>query len=98
MKIVRTTCRLCYNNCGVRVRIQGGVPVKISGDPENPYSRGKLCPKGLASLELLNHPDRLTTPLKRRGARGAGDWVPITWDEALQSVADGLNRAKCSYS
>ena len=85
---VKSTCRLCYNNCGVRIRLKDGKPVKIQGDTDNPFSKGKICPKGSASLEYLNHPDRLTDPLKRIGKRGAGQWRKVTWDEALESIAD----------
>ena len=95
--IVKSTCRLCYNNCGVQIQLRDGKPVKIYGDTDNPFSKGKLCPKGLASLEYLNHPDRLTDPLKRIDKRGANQWRKITWDEALGSIAEGLNRVKDTY-
>ncbi len=95
--IVKSTCRLCYNNCGVRIQVKEGRPFKITGDPDNPFNRGKLCPKGAASLEYLTHPDRLTTPLKRTGSRGSGKWSEIDWDEALETVAEGLNQAKKNY-
>ncbi len=94
---VRSTCRLCYNSCGVLVHIEAGKPVAIKGDPQNPMSKGRLCSKGLASLEYLNHPDRLKYPLKRRGKRGEGRWQTISWDEALETVATGLNKAKKNY-
>jgi anaerobic selenocysteine-containing dehydrogenase len=97
INIVRSTCRICYNNCGVLVRMKDGFPSAVEGDPENPMSKGRLCPKGLASLEYLNHPDRLKHPLKRTGKRGDGRWEQISWDDALEAVAAGLNRAKETY-
>ena len=96
-QIVRSACRICYNNCGVLIHLKDGKAVKISGDPQNPMSRGRLCPKGLASLEYLNHPDRLKHPLRRTGARGAGKWQRVSWDEALGLVADGLTKVKEAY-
>ncbi len=94
---VRSVCRLCYNSCGVLVRLEAGRAVEIKGDPENPMSKGRLCPKGVASLEYLNHPDRLKHPLKRRGKRGEGIWQTISWDDALETVATGLDRAKKNH-
>jgi len=96
-QIVRSACRICYNNCGVLVHLKDGKAFKITGDPQNPMSRGRICPKGLASLEYLNHPDRLKHPLRRTGARGAGKWQQISWDEALGVVADGLTKIKEKY-
>jgi anaerobic selenocysteine-containing dehydrogenase len=94
---VRSTCRICYNSCGVLIQLENGQPISIKGDPENPMSKGRLCPKGFASLEYLNHPDRLNHPLQRKGKRGGGQWQKISWDEALESVADGLKKVKEKY-
>jgi anaerobic selenocysteine-containing dehydrogenase len=94
---IRSTCRLCYNNCGVLIHTEGGRPVKVEGDPQNPMSKGRLCPKGMASLEYLYHPDRLKFPVKRAGDRGKGEWQRISWDEALEAVSIGLMRTKEKY-
>ena len=94
---IRSTCRICYNNCGVLIHLRNGQPVNISGDPDNPMNKGRLCPKGLASLEYLNHPDRLKHPLQRVGDRGQNRWRRITWDQALDRVAENLNRIKATY-
>ncbi|MGD8762204.1 MAG: molybdopterin-dependent oxidoreductase [Desulfobacteraceae bacterium] len=59
--------------------------------------KGAICVKGLASLEYLNHPDRLKYPLRRKGGRGNGEWEQISWDEALDTVAEELTRAKDAY-
>ena len=71
--------------------------VKIEGDKDHPLNKGLLCVKGLASLELLYHQDRLKSPLKRVGRRGTGSWKSITWDEALTLIARELNKAKRRY-
>jgi len=94
---VRSTCRLCYNSCGVLVHLNGDRIVRVTGDTQNPVSKGRLCPKGMASLEYLNHPDRLKYPLKRAGERGAGSWQRVSWDEALDAVAKGLMKSKERY-
>ena len=92
--VIRSICRLCYNSCGVLITLEKGMPVAIQGDPEHPFSKGKLCSKGWASLEYLNHPDRLRTPLKRVGKRGEGQWEKVSWDEALETAAVGLQSIK----
>ncbi|MFX0091203.1 MAG: molybdopterin-dependent oxidoreductase [Candidatus Hodarchaeota archaeon] len=93
-QIVKSTCGLCFSGCGVLVHITDGKVIKVKGDPDSPVNNGVLCSKGLATLEYLYHPDRLRHPLKRIGKRGRGEWQHISWDEALDRVADELNRAK----
>jgi anaerobic selenocysteine-containing dehydrogenase len=72
-------------------RIADGNLVKMEGSPMHPINLGALCPKGQAAPELLYNPDRLEGPLKRVGDRGAGQWEPITWDEAIKTVAGKLS-------
>jgi len=97
IRIVKSICRICYNSCGVQIHLKDNVPFKVEGDPENPMNKGVLCPKGYASLEYMNHPDRLRYPLKRVGPKGKGRWDRISWDEALENVAQGLNKVKERY-
>ena len=68
--------------------------MRIEGDPESPISRGTLCPKGIASIQLVYHPDRLLHPLKRKGARGKGKWERISWEEAYQMLAAKMDEYK----
>jgi anaerobic selenocysteine-containing dehydrogenase len=95
--IVRSTCTLCTAGCGVLIRMDDGRPVGIEGDPEHPGSRGVICRRGRASLEYLDSPGRLTHPLRRLRERGEGRWEEISWDDALEAVADGLRTAKATY-
>jgi anaerobic selenocysteine-containing dehydrogenase len=90
-KIVKTVCSACYGGCGVIAHIKDGKVIKIKGDPDHPNNKGELCPKGVAGIELLYHPDRLNYPLKRAGGRGEGKWDRISWDEALDTIAQKLN-------
>ena len=96
-QIVRSTCTLCTAGCGVLIRMRGGRPVDIEGDPDHPASRGVICRRGRASLEYLDSPGRLRHPLRRLGERGEGRWEKISWDEALEAVAEGLGSAKATY-
>jgi len=95
--VIRSTCGLCPIGCGVVIHRRDGRIVDVKGDENHPLNKGVLCVKGLASLEYLYHKDRLTFPLKRVGARGAGEWQVITWDEALTLVARELENARRSY-
>ncbi|MDR0851134.1 MAG: molybdopterin-dependent oxidoreductase, partial [Clostridiales Family XIII bacterium] len=79
------------------VTVEDGVAVKIRPDPESPMSKGRLCPKGLAGLELLYHPDRLRYPMRRLGERGSGGWERITWDEAYDTIAEKLLAVEREY-
>lgn len=89
---IKSTCRLCFNGCGVLIHTQEGCPVRITGDPEHPLSKGMICPRGRAALEILNHPHRLRHPIKRTGPRGSDQWERISWDEALEATIQGLTK------
>ena len=92
-ELVRTTCpRDCYDACGIVVIKRGGEITKVLGDPDHPTSRGALCGKcALAYNGVYLDPEaRLTTPLRRVGAKGAGAFEAISWDEAIATVAGKL--------
>ena len=95
--VIKSACRMCHGICGVLVHIKNGRVVKVTGDPECPTSNGYICAKGKASVELLYHPDRLKSPLKRIGARGEDKWQKISWDEALDTVAEKLLKIKHEF-
>jgi anaerobic selenocysteine-containing dehydrogenase len=91
---VRTTCpRDCYDACGAIVRIAGDRIVHVRGDPEHPVSRGKLCRKCTLAYNgvFLDASARLTRPLVRIGRKGAGQFEPLDWDDALDLIADRLS-------
>lgn len=93
-KIIKSTCILCGAGCGILVHLNGEEITKIEGNPDHPANLGKMCALGRASLELVDHPDRLRYPLKRMGQRGEGKWQRVTWDEALVTIAAALNKTK----
>jgi anaerobic selenocysteine-containing dehydrogenase len=94
---VRSTCNLCQIGCGVLVHVKNQAVTSVEGDTESPLNKGVLCSKGLASLEYLYHPDRLMHPLQRVGDKGEGKWKQISWDEALNTIAERMTRAKDKY-
>jgi molybdopterin-containing oxidoreductase family iron-sulfur binding subunit len=85
-----TTCRECSAGCGVRVRVREGRAVKLEGNPDSPINRGRLCARGQAALQGLYNPDRVRTPLARNAA---GQLAPVTWDEAIETLAAKLDAA-----
>lgn len=96
-KIIRSTCLFCSAGCAIRIHMEDGVPVKISGDPDSPAYKGALCMVGKSAIEQFNNPHRLKYPLKRMGERGEGKWQRISWDEALDTTAHKLNGLKEKY-
>src|SRR6266487_5115216 len=65
-EVVRSVCPYCAVGCGQNVYVRDGQVTQIEGDPDSPVSRGRLCPKGAASKQLITHPGRVTTVLYRR--------------------------------
>lgn len=89
-RAIASTCLQCPARCGILGFVEEGTLMKIEGNPLDPNSRGRLCAKGHAGINLLYNPDRVLHPLRRGGARGEGNWQRITWDEALDEVATRL--------
>ena len=85
-RVVQSVCPYCAVGCGQRVYVKDEKVVQIEGDPDSPISRGRLCPKGSASEQLVNSPKRKQKVLYRR-PRGTA-WEEIDLDVAMQMVAD----------
>ncbi|MGH6689800.1 MAG: molybdopterin-containing oxidoreductase family protein, partial [Gammaproteobacteria bacterium] len=78
--------------CGMLVDVEDGQLVSVGGDPENPDSHGFLCVRGQASREIIGNPQRLLYPLMRE-RRGADAWRRVSWDEALDRIAERMRAA-----
>ncbi|HLG71412.1 MAG TPA: molybdopterin-dependent oxidoreductase [Chloroflexota bacterium] len=89
-----TACAECEAGCGIVVRVVEGRARKIEGNPDHPVNQGKLCARGQAALQAEYNPDRLRGPLGRTGARGTLPQSGLTWDEALQTLAQRLDTAR----
>jgi anaerobic selenocysteine-containing dehydrogenase len=88
-----TFCRICEPLCGMVATVEDGRLVALRPDKEHPLSAGFACQKGIAFTEVVNDPDRVTTPLRRVRARdSSGDarFEPVSWDEAMADIADRL--------
>ena len=84
-KVFHCACSLCHSSCGVLVHVKDGKATKITPDPEHPH---KPCPKGLHFIDYVYHPDRVLYPMKRMGEKASGKWERISWEEALDIVAE----------
>ena len=73
--------------CSLIAHVDGGKIVRVQGDPDHPYTAGFACGKVNRDADLVNSPERISTPLKRIGKKGAGHFAPISWDEALDEIA-----------
>jgi len=90
-KIVRAACpHDCPDTCAMRVSVEGGRAVKVSGDPDHPPTHGALCTKVSRYVERTYHPERVLHPLKRIGPKGSGAFARVGWDEALADIAARL--------
>ncbi|HET7761254.1 MAG TPA: molybdopterin-dependent oxidoreductase [Phycicoccus sp.] len=91
---VPTFCPLCVSRCGARAEVADGTFRALLPDPSHPTGRA-ICLKGKAAPEILAHPDRILHPMRRTRPKGDPDpgWERITWDEALDTVADRLTAA-----
>jgi anaerobic selenocysteine-containing dehydrogenase len=85
-----SACLICPSRCGIRGRLVDGRLVRINGNPLHPLSRGGLCPRGVAGVQMLYHPERLAGPLVRVGPRGSGQWETVTVEQALERITEGL--------
>jgi formate dehydrogenase major subunit len=84
--VVSSICPYCAVGCGQRVYVQDGRITQIEGDPDSPISRGRLCPKGSASTQLVTS-DRRETRVRYRRPHGT-DWEDLDLDTALDMIAD----------
>ena len=93
--IIPTICFNCESACGLlayvdkeRMEVR-----KVEGNPVHPGSRGRTCAKGVVTPNQLEDPDRILYPLRRKGARGAGEWQRVSWDEALADIGGRIRTA-----
>ena len=93
--VVRGACpHDCPDTCAMLVRVEDGRAVEVRGDPDHPVTQGFLCTKVNRYLERTYHRDRLTTPLRRVGAKGEGRFEPASWDEAIADIARRLGEVR----
>lgn len=97
VRTVPTFCDICFWKCGAIASVRDGQLWKIEGNPIDPLSRGRLCPRGTGGIGASGDPDRLRTPLIRISDRGEEKWKSVTWDEALEFIAAKMKKIKADY-
>ena len=89
--VVRGACpHDCPDTCAMLVTVENGRAIRVAGDPDHPVTKGFLCAKVNRYVERTYHDDRLTTPMRRIGPKGCGKFQAITWDAALDEIANRL--------
>ena len=87
--VAKHVCPLdCPDTCSMVVTIRDGRAVDLRGDRDHPFTQGFLCNKMATYLDRVHSPDRLTHPMRRMGAKGAGRFERITWDDAIGTIAE----------
>ena len=87
MEKIRVTCAHdCPCMCSLIATVEDGRVLRVVGDPEQPYTAGFACSKVNRDAELVHSPHRIKTPLRRTGPKGSGQFVPMTWDQALDEI------------
>ena len=99
---IPTVCGMCGpggpgGGCGIYAFVKNGRFTKVAGMDESPVNKGAICAKGHAAPQWVYSSDRLTHPLKRLGKKGEGKFETISWDEAIDHIAEVLTRQKKTY-
>ena len=98
-ELKKTICGFCANHCRIVVNIKDGQLLGYEEDPQRkdltPVVRA--CPRARVAKEWFYHPDRLNYPLKRVGERGGNKWQQVSWEQALDEIADSLETIRSKY-
>lgn len=99
IEVKRSFCSICEPlfHCGINAYVKEDRLLKVEGVPGYPLSNGMLCPKGAATRQYVYREDRLTTPMRRTGPRGSGEFEPITWEDAYKEIGSRLTEVKQKY-
>ena len=102
IQVKKTVCMWCHDHCKVEVHVKDGQLIGVEGDREHPRKAilkptVGACPRARAASEWFHHPDRLSYPLKRVGGSGEGRWQKISWEQALDEIAQKLAVVKREY-
>ncbi len=94
---IPTYCDLCFWKCGTIAYLKDGKLWKLEGNPDDPLSNGRLCPRGTGGVSAHFNNERLKSPLIRKSSRGKEEWVEVTWGEAFDYIAEKMQKIKKLY-
>jgi anaerobic selenocysteine-containing dehydrogenase len=97
IKTVYSACVMCPAECAIAINVENGVASSIYGNPHAPLNSGVLCAKGASGLQMVYNANRVKYPMIRTGERGEGKFKRVSWDEALDYIADKLLEYKEKY-
>ena len=80
----------CPDTCSLVTTVQGGIAIKVHGNPAHPHTDGALCTKVSRYTERTYHPERILHPLRRTGPKGSGQFERVSGDQALGDIAQKL--------
>ena len=92
--VVPGGCNICFNGCPIKFELRDGQITNIYGNTDSPVFQGRICPKSQMTLQTYYGTERLLTPLKRVGERGAGKFEPIGWEQALDEIVSKLREIR----
>lgn len=95
-QLKNVVCSSCDGFCPVAVKVEEGEVVKVT-TRDHPLFKDVLCMKGAYAPKSFAHPSRLLHPLKRVGARGDGNWQRVSWDDAMDGIAEELTKVVDRY-
>ena len=99
MTFINSACpHDCPSTCALEIEVLSPTHIgRVRGEIDNTYTDGVICSKVARYAERTHHPDRITTPLRRIGKKGSGKFAPISWDEALDEVAQKFLKIESDY-
>ena len=95
-EIRRGVCPVCGVGCHAKVHIKAGKIIRITGDPDSPKGK-RPCERLIAAVDFHYHPERVNYPLKRIDKRGEGRWKRISWDQAIEEIAEKLDGIRAKF-
>lgn len=96
-KSVFSICGMCTVRCPIVADVDNGRITYLQGNPHVPAMKGSVCPRGAAGIALIHDRERPQNPMIREGERGEGRWRDVSWEEALDYVADRLKKIKAEH-
>ena len=93
--LIPTICFNCESACGLVAYVDKETEgiTKFEGNPVHPGSRGRVCAKGPATINQIHDTERILRPMKRQGKRGSGEFVEVSWEEALTDIGGRIRKA-----